>query len=380
MKALIISIFSVFILLGCQNESSKQERSNQNEQTEKVRINPLKELEQVDNLLSEITEKAQKLTAPSDKKTTITGAKGTIIHVDPNRLETVDGSPIGNNIQIELLELTDYSSLVLNNAQTISNGRILVTGGAYYINMTSDGHQLKMKQGKGVEVEFPKLTEDEMGLFLGERDSLGQISWISTSANFETKDIPNAKEPKKPIKKEDEGTVFAVIDDYLTDSVPAPKKVNKEDVSEEEYQEYLKKVQEYEVLKKEIEYQRQTYQAVELMNFGWINCDRFYNDPSQKTDIQLIVNNDSLQGARFFAVFKDIRSVMTECYYKGRKETASFRNIPEGKELTIIALSAKDKKLYFFETTINTETDKKVQIEFMETTQADIKGRMNRMN
>lgn len=380
MKALIISIFSVFILLGCQNESSKQERSNQNEQTEKVRINPLKELEQVDNLLSEITEKPQKLTAPSDKKTTITGAKGTIIHVDPNRLETVDGSPIGNNIQIELLELTDYSSLVLNNAQTISNGRILVTGGAYYINMTSDGHQLKMKQGKGVEVEFPKLTEDEMGLFLGERDSLGQISWISTSANFETKDIPDAKKPKKPIKKEDVVTVFAVIDDYLSDSVPAPKKVNKEDVSEEEYQEYLKKVQEYEVLKKEIEYQRQTYQAVELMNFGWINCDRFYNDPSPKTDIQLIVNNDSLQGARFFAVFKDIRSVMTECYYKGRKETASFRNIPEGKELTIIALSAKDKTLYFFETTINTETDKKVQIEFMETTQADIKGRMKRMN
>lgn len=381
-KTLIISIFAAFVLFGCQNESSKQERSNQNEQTEKVRINPLKELEQVDNLLSEITEKPQKLTVPSDKKTTMTGAKGTIIHVDPNRLETVDGSPLGDDIQIELLEMTNNASMLLNNAQTVSNGKILVTGGAYYLNMTSDGKQLKMKQGIGLEVEFPKLTEDEMGLFLGERDSLGQINWISTSANFETKDIQDAKKPKKPIKKEDVVTEITIFefDDYLTDSVPAPKKVNKEDVSEEEYQEYLKKVQEYEVLKKEIEYQRQTYQAVELMNFGWINCDRFYNDPSPKTDIQLIVNNDSLQGARFFAVFKDIRSVMTECYYKGRKENASFRNIPEGKEVTIIALSAKDKTPYVFETTINTETDKKVQIEFMETTQADIKDRMKRIN
>lgn len=379
---LIISIFAAFILFGCKNESSKRGRSNQNGQTEKVRINPLKELEQVDNLLSEITEKPQNLTAPSDKKTTVTGAKGTIIHVDPNRLETVDGSPLGDDIQIELLEMTNNASMLLNNAQTISNGQMLVTGGAYYLNMTSDGKQLKIKQGIGLEVEFPKLTEDEMGLFLGERDSLGQINWISTSANFETKDIPDAKKPEKPIKKEDLVTelVPGEFGYYLSDSVPAPKKVNKEDVSEEEYKKYLKKVKEYEVLKKEIEYQRQTYQAVKLMNFGWINCDRFYNNPSPKTDILLIVNNDSLQGARFFAIFKDIRSVMTEYYYKGRKETASFRNIPEGKELTIIALSAKDETPYIFETTINTETDKQVQIEFMATTQADVKERMKRMN
>ena len=156
--------------------------------------------------------------------------------------------------------------------------------------------------------------------------------------------------------------------------------MNKEDVPEEEYQEYLKKVQEYEELKKEIEYQRQTYQAVELMNFGWINCDRFYNDPSPKTDIQLIVNNDSLQGARFFAVFKDIKSVMSEYYYKGRKETASFRNIPEGKELTIIALSAKNETPYVFETNINTKIDKQIQIEFIATTEADIKEKIKRMN
>lgn len=381
-KTLIISIFTAFIIFGCQNESSKQERSNQNEQSEKIRINPLDYLVQVDNLLSEIAEKPQRLTAPSNKKTAITGAKGTIIHVDPNQLETIDNSPLGDNIEIELLEMTDNSSMVLNNAQTVSNGQILMTGGAYYLNMTSDGKQLKMKQGKGLAVEFPKLTKDEMGLFLGERDSLGQINWISTNEKFEPKNITNAEKPEKPIKNEEVVIEFRDIEfsGYLVDSVTAPKKVNKEDVSEKEYQEYLKKLQKYKELKKEIEYQRQTYQAVELMNFGWINCDRFYNDPSPKTDIQLIVNNDSLQGARFFAVFKDIRSVMSEYYYKGRKETVSFRNIPEEKELTIIALSVKDKTPYIFEKIINTNTDKKVQIEFIATTQENIKEKMKRMN
>ena len=177
LKTYILSILVAVILIGCNNEQDK-----------KVQINPFDQLEQVDNLLSEIAEKPQQLTTLSDKPKTVTGAKGTIIHVDPNRLETVDGSPLGDNIQIELLEMTDNSSLVLNNAQTISNGQILVTGGAYYLNMTSDGKQLKMKQGTGLAVEFPKLTEDEMGIFLGERDSLDQINWIPTEDSFKPKE------------------------------------------------------------------------------------------------------------------------------------------------------------------------------------------------
>lgn len=384
LKTQIVSILSIFILNSCQNQSSKQESFNEINKTEIVSINPIDELRQVDNLLLEIAEKPQKLNTPSDRKTTVIGAKGTIIHVDPNRLETVDGSPLGDNIEIELLELTDISSIILNNAQTVSNGQILITGGAYYLNMTSDGNQLKMKQGKGLAVEFPQLTEDEMGLFLGERDSLGQLNWIPSEVIFNPKNIDDTEEHKKTIKEKVIEIEANAEDSYsvdsLADSRAAPKEVNKEDVSEEEYQEYLIKVKEYQVLREEIEYQRQTYQAIELMNFGWINCDRFYNDPNPRTNIQLIINNDSLQGARIFAVFMDIRSVMSEHYYKGRKETTYFRSIPEGKELTIIALSAKDKTPYVFETTINTKTDKKVQIEFMATTEADIKEKLKRMN
>ncbi len=380
-KTLLILILITIILNGCRNELATQDNSNNDKQTKPVRINPLNNLKQVDKLLAEIAEKPQRFTVTSNKVTLVTGLKGTIIHVDPNRLETIDGSPLGDNIQIELLEMTDNCSMLLNNAQTVSNGQILVTGGAYYFNMNSNGKQLKMKQGKGIKVEFPKLTENEMELFLGERDSLGQINWIPTNKNFKSKVITDAKKPAKPIKEEVVAIeIVSELDNYLSDSLAAPEKVSKEDVSEEEYKKYLKKVKEYEELKKEIEYQRQTYQAVELMNFGWINCDRFYNDSNPKTDIQLIVNSDSLQGARIFAVFKDIRSVMTEYYFKGRKESASFRNIPKGKELTIIALSAKDQTPYIFETTINTESDRQVQVEFVRTTQIEIKEKMKRMN
>ena len=104
------------------------------------------------------------------------------------------------------------------------------------------------------------------------------------------------------------------------------------------------------------------------------------NDPGPKTNIQLIVNNDSISGARIYAVFSDINSILTAHYWKGMKDTATFNNIPTGKDLTVIALSAKNDTPFIFETTINTETEKQVQIQFTATTQAEIKKKMKRFN
>lgn len=472
-KTLIITIITVFILLGCQNESIKQERPNQNEQTEKVKINPLKELEQVDKLLSEITEKPQRLTAPSDRETTISGAKGTVIHVDPNRIESVDGSPLGDSIKIELLEMTRNSSMILNNVQTVSNGQILVTGGAYYLNMTSDGKQLKIKKGKGLNVEFPQLTEDEMGLFLGERDSLGQINWSKTNKKFESKeisdslilksnlvDIPDTtdfKKPTKPLKLNNQdnrvlklaledtllepelqqfnNVKFRVNDDSEYDPNDADntwykvsisksevegeyiltfmgvtqegKKIIKEyevtpalegvdyksalKLYDKKYEEYLKqKIKREEEIQKMIEEAKkrqaenelkyETYAAIELMDFGWINCDRFLNDPGPYKNIDIIVNNDSLSGARIYAVFNDIKSIMTADYYKGQNTKIAFNDLPANRNVSIIALAAQNGIPYIFETKINTIKNQKVEVNFIASTQEEIKKKINRLN
>ena len=116
------------------------------------------------------------------------------------------------------------------------------------------------------------------------------------------------------------------------------------------------------------------------MNFGWINCDRLLNDASLSTDIQILVTNDSLSGARIYAVFKDINSIVTAYYFKDQKETTAFRNIPRGQELSIIALSSQNETPYMFESTINTETDSQIQVNFAPTTHAEIKERMMSMN
>ena len=374
-KIFIQFIFLVITFLSCKNEAKD---SSKKEQVDYIKIKPLEQLKQTDKLLSQLSEKPQKFTTSSNKATIVTGKKGTVIHLDPTYLETADGSPLGDDIQIELLELTNKSNLILNNAQTTSNGQILVTGGAYYINILSNGKQLKIKQGEGIKVEFPKLTENEMELFLGERDSLGQTNWIRAKQNFNSKKIAEINKPKEPALNNAISAVEILEFDPEIDSVIPPKKIERNQVSSEVYQEYLKELKKYEKRKKEIAYQRKTYEAVRLINFGWINCDRFYEDPSPKTDIRLTVNNDSVKGARIFAVFKEINSIMTEHYWKGHE--ASFRGIPKGKELKIIALTAKDETPYIFERTINTDSIKQVKIEFSETSQEEIKEKLKRMN
>ena len=263
MKSILsLFIIAVIILTGCKADSESEV-----ENKEPIKINPLDRLEQVDRLLSELSEKPQQFEVPSNEETEVSGAKGTVIHVDPNRLETIDGSPLGGNIQVELLEMTDNSSMLLNNTQTVSNGQILVTGGAYYLNMTSGGKQLKMKEGKGLEVEFPKLSEDEMGLFLGERDSLGQMNWVQANQSFNEKKLDKPVKPKKKPKKKTTDNIDAIFD--YVDNYEST-------LTEEELKEYRQKLEEYELAK-------QTYQAVELSNFGWINCDKVAIDLSENT-------------------------------------------------------------------------------------------------
>lgn len=354
--------FIVFIAIvwSCQNSN-------------KIKVSPLENLKQVDSLLSEIAEKPQLFTAPSDKQTKVTGQQGTVIHVDPNKLETIDGTPPGESISIELIEMTDNKSLTLNNAQTVSGGRLLVTGGAYYLNMTSDGKQLKMKQGKGMEVEFPKLTEDEMSLFFGSRDSIGQINWIQANQSFKSKNLQKPQKPEsgKAKKKESNDEIKSLLS-YIKAKQDRP-------LTPEEIEERKRGEKEYERLKRNYEIASKTYESVELLNFGWINCDRFLNDQGPMTDIRLLVNDDSLSGAKIYAVFSDINSVMIANYWKGMQDTASLRNIPIGRELTIFAITVKNETPYLFEKAIKTEAEQQIQIEFEVTTQKEIEEKIQKI-
>lgn len=361
-------VFALFFgtLLGCSGESSPSTNDT-------IKIRPIEELKNVDGMISSIKEKPQKYIASSTEPSTITGNKGTIIHLNPEDLETIDGSKLGSDIEVELMELHDNSSLILNNSPTTSNGKILVTGGAYYINMKSDGKQLQLKQNTGLDVEFPKITKGEMALFLGERDSLDQVNWIQTNDKFVSKNLSTPEEPEKKTKyikktSNELDAIFGYIDGE--DSIV---ETNEEEVSKEEYEQYLKK-------KEEIETCIKTYEATKVLNFGWINCDRFYNDPREQFPIQLTVNNPDIRSARFYLVFNNINSMMQSSYFNIQKEAVRFENIPENEEVTILAISASGDKPMLYKKKITTGRVNKLEVAFEETTINELKSALNELN
>jgi hypothetical protein len=192
-RLLGLLIIAIFGLTSCDNKQTTSES--------KKSADARTELEKINSAYKQYEGPSQIFKVSADKATQINGKQGTIISINADDLMTENGQPLGKSIEVELKELTNQEQLLRANAQTTSNGQLLVSGGAYYVNMTSDGQQLKLKEGKTLSVEFPKLSNSEMSLFYGQRDSLGQLNWQQAEQKFESRSMrwPNFHGQRIPI-------------------------------------------------------------------------------------------------------------------------------------------------------------------------------------
>lgn len=128
------------------------------------------------NLFNQLS--TQRYRVNAGKVSVVTADKGLKITVEPGKLEKENGAAPGEeDIQVDIIELTNAEELFKANASTTSNGRLLASGGCYYIGMTSGNSRLRVKKGEALQVEFPVLKQAEMELFYTERDSSGNMNW-----------------------------------------------------------------------------------------------------------------------------------------------------------------------------------------------------------
>ncbi len=344
-----------------------------------ISIDPYDNLKHLDLFLKNISNPPQSYIIASDKNTKVIGKGGTIIHLNPNNLLTKDGSVLGDSINVELIEILNKPTLIMNNAQTTSNGELLITGGAYYINMTSNNKQLRINE-RGINVEFPKLSNSQMELFWGERDSSNQMNWKQLNQKFKVKKL---KEPVKPVRKPDLSDVLAISiwnsEDESEIRLQKPKEVKKENSSPEIYKKYKQQLAEYEKKKRESELKRRTYESIKILNLGWINCDKFIGIPSTKANIELNVSDSTITSAKFFCIFKEMQSI-TSTHYINSRPINEFKNIPEKSKVKIIGLALKDLVPYWFEKDIVVNKSTNIQANFIESSQDDIKLRIESIN
>ncbi len=125
----------------------------------------------------------QQIKVPLDSIIEVKGDKGTILRFNPFDLETKSGKKLSNDsLSVELIELTTKQDLLLANAQTVSNGKWLISGGAFKIDIKQGSNTLMLKEGKTVDIAFPKNTnEGNMELFYGDRDNNGDMNWSETN-------------------------------------------------------------------------------------------------------------------------------------------------------------------------------------------------------
>lgn len=271
---------------------------------------------------------------------------------------------MGKAITVELKELTNQKDLLRANAQTVSNGRLLISGGAYYINMTSDGQQLKLKAGKTMSVEFPKLTNNQMALFYGQRDSLEQIYWTKAEQKLESRPIVKRQLKTSQVSDTSRSEIDAIVNYIESDSNRLLTDDEKRQIEEQEKNSALAD---------------KLYKTVEMKQLGWINCDRFL-DELNKTNVQYAFKGkDSVTNANVYLVFQNINSVMKSQYFSfaGREFNSGSQNLPVGAKAQLIAVSIKNGKTYSFKTDLQIVPNTTIQIELAETSEQQIEQLFN---
>lgn len=141
------------------------------------------------NKLNFESEYIQSFQVAADSLIEIIGEKGTVIRFNANDLETTSNKPFaGDSLNVELIELITKQDLLLANAQTVSNGKWLVSGGAFKIDIKYKEESLVLKAGKTINAKFPKNTqEDNMQLFYGERNKQNNMNWKVSNIKLKDK-------------------------------------------------------------------------------------------------------------------------------------------------------------------------------------------------
>lgn len=338
-------------------------------------------------------ERPQVIIVPSNKISTVKGKKGLVLTVDPSKLETEDGSPFAKEIVVHLMEMINQDDLFRNDATTVSDGKLLVSGGAYHIALQSGGKNLKIKKGQSLTTLFPKLTDSEMQIFYAQKDGDGKLNWKPSSQNLD--ETISKPEPEKRIIKQTKpkakqvkdsstslsqvealmaysdskggrmsATEFKIFLDSLNPSTPN----NATEVTEiKEYYDTItgmaKKVR-----------SKSYYQPVEITNLGWINVDRFYkNSNNVKINCGFEFVN-AIDKVTLYVIFKNMNSVLKEDLVLSNNDDKTYLSnfLPVGEAVRIIAITRTNDQLFTAKADLVISENASISLKFIKAAEGDL--------
>jgi len=327
----------------------------------------------------------------NDRDTTLVGKSGTVIRIYKNTFVDTNGQPVNGAVDIELKEVLTPYDMVIGNLTTLSDGRMLQTGGMIYINATAAGQQVEIAGDKFIGAAVPTTEmQDSMQLFEGIADSTG-VNWINP------KELLNDKIKESPAVFQGDsvatvangngnGKIKAIFNFIASDTVDENRQNKNEGdgITNEIDESYF--VDEIANPKGNNFYQTdfRTSYIFTVKKLGWANIDRLYDDLRTK-EVDLVTQIEN--HGEFKTVY--VTMLINKMYIPGYQkvdETYAFTHfdsekarLPIGQSATILATAYKNNVPYFAIKKITITQKQNVSFKLIETTMEKLKTELKKI-
>jgi hypothetical protein len=246
-----------------------------------------------------------------------TTSQGVKIYFPPNGFVTESGSSVTGNVDVSIKEILTPQEMILNNMPSMSGGMPLESGGEFQIKVSKNGQPLKLSAGNFLKIEIPKkpaISMSGMQVFNGVSDAQGNTDW----------------------RLNNNPGNFVVGDSTLF-----------------------------------------AYSSLFCDNINWINCDKFYNEPT--VTFTVYPNNaPSNDSTNVFVHLTGRNTVVKMNWTRGLSYFNSDKLLAVPS--TIVGISVKNGQLYASVTPVNIQNGQSVTMNFSPYSESQLKTRLAQLH
>lgn len=148
----------------------------------------------VNNTEEHIRKKAQQFIFLQNSDTILRCKEGTIIKLGKGSfIDSATNTPVEGAVELLVTEYYTLSDILVSNLSTVSNNKLLETGGMLHIEALQGSNSLELKSGSSIEISFPTASlKESMQLFEGAWDD-ENINWTLPNDKLESIEISDVE-------------------------------------------------------------------------------------------------------------------------------------------------------------------------------------------
>ncbi len=144
----------------------------------------------VSSIYKKLSKQPQVFHIITSKDTVITCKEGTKLTIPQNAFVSKTGKQITGEVQLKTEEFYSKSDIVLAGLTTLSDGKLLESGGMLNLKAIAGGEEVQLKVGTRIRIEMPtKEKKEGMQLFNGVKGKDGKVNWVLAERNLPIKVI-----------------------------------------------------------------------------------------------------------------------------------------------------------------------------------------------